>query len=137
MYKPFYKSLVVTFLVLTGLMQGWPLLVKTTCSMPQPQMMSQTGDCCCCENSPSSPSPVFAPCNPGKNLVGILVTDSSWLPGKDKSDKSLLQPLAAAPAISIPSPFASLLLHGLYNDELILPSTIAAPLYLFDCTFRI
>jgi hypothetical protein len=81
--------------------------------------------------------PEFAACNPGKSLVGVLATDSSLLPSKDKSDKSLFQPLTVAPATNLPSPFASFSAHSLCSVELILPPTGAAPLYIFDCTFRI
>jgi|GEM_PF-3567949 len=137
MYKPFYKSLVVTFLVLTGLMQGWPLLVTATCSMPAPQMMSQNGDCCCCNNPQNSRSPAFLSCDPGKRLVGILATDLSLLPGNDKTGKSLLQPLTVESVINLPAPFVSSLRRGFDDNESILPHTIATPLYLFDRTFRI
>ncbi len=137
MSKVVSRIFVLPLLILTSSLQGWPLLVTTTCNMAAPQMMSQGGNCCCCENSQSSPSPAFAACNPGKSLVGILATDSSLLPGKDKTDKSLLQPLTVAPATLLPSPFASSSVHGLCNVELILPHTGTAPLYLFDCTFRL
>jgi hypothetical protein len=137
MQKAFYKKLVVTSLILTGLMQGWPLLVTATCSMAGPQTMSQAGNCCCCENSPSSPSPAFASCSPGKNLVGILGTDSPLLPSKDKTGHFLLQDLAVAPVADLLPPSVSLSLPGFGVGELILPRTSAAPLFLFDCTFRL
>jgi hypothetical protein len=70
-------------------------------------------------------------------VVGILATDSSLLPGKDKTDKALLQPLTVAPAANLPSPFASFSVQSLCCVELILPHAGTAPLYLFDCTFRI
>ncbi|MGH7599017.1 MAG: hypothetical protein ACREOI_21895, partial [bacterium] len=76
-------------------------------------------------------------CNPGKSLVGILATDSSLLPGKGKTGKSLLQPVTVAPATALPSPFVSFSVHGLCSIELFSPHTGATPLYLFDCTFRI
>ncbi|MCI0693935.1 hypothetical protein L0337_18255 [candidate division KSB1 bacterium] len=63
--------------------------------------------------------------------------DLSLLPSKDKSEKSFLQPLTVAPAINLPSPFASSSVQSLGRIELILPHTGAAPLYLFDCIFRI
>jgi hypothetical protein len=137
MYKAFYKTFVVTSLVLTGLMQGWPLLVTATCNMPEPQTMSQMGNCCCCENSQGSQSPAIASCNPGKSLVGILATDSSLLPGNDKAGKLLSQEFAVAPVANLLSPSLASPLPGFFAGELILPHTSAAPLYLVDCTLRI
>jgi hypothetical protein len=137
MNKIFHKKLVVTFLILTGLMQGWPLLVSATCSMAEPQMMSPRGNCCCCENSPSSSVPEIASCNPGKTLVGILATDSSLLPGSDKTAKFLSQEFAIAPVIDLLSPSLASPLPGFFAGELILPHPSVAPLYLVDCTFRI
>jgi hypothetical protein len=136
MRRSLQKAAVATMLIFTSLLQGWPLLVAATCSMPEPQMMSQGGNCCCCESSPSSPSPAVASCNPGKSLVGILATDSSLLPGKDKTDKSLSQPLTVAPAINLTPPIAPAFL-SFRADESLLPHTSATPLYLFECTFRI
>jgi hypothetical protein len=136
MNKIFHKKLVVTLLILTALMQGWPLLVSTTCSMPEPQMMSQMGNCCCCENSPSSSVPAIASCNPGKSLVGILGTDSPLLPGNDKTGKSVSHEFAVASIVNLPSPSA-LPLSGFSAAELILPHPTATALYLVDCTFRI
>jgi hypothetical protein len=136
MSKVVSRIFILTLLIFTSSLQGWPLLITATCNMAEPQMMSQGEDCCCCKNSQSSQSPAFAACNPGKSLVGILATDSSLLPCKDKTDKSLLQPLTVAPATNLPSPF-SLAILGFCTDELILPHIIAAPLYLFDCTFRL
>ncbi|MGH7600606.1 MAG: hypothetical protein ACREOI_29980 [bacterium] len=137
MYKLFSRIFILTLLALNSSLQGWPLLITKTCNMPEPQMMSAGENCCCCENSQSSPLPAFAACNPGKSLVGILTTDLSLLPGKDKSGKSLLQPLTVAPATAFPSTFVSSSAHSLCTIELILPRTGATPLYLFDCTFRI
>jgi hypothetical protein len=137
MSKIVSRIFVLILLMLTSSLQGWPLLVTATCDMAEPQMMSQGGNCCCCENSQSSSLPEFAACSPGKSLVGILATDSLLLPGNGKTEKSLLQPLPVAPASAPPSPFASSPVHGLRSVELILSHTGAAPLYLFDCTFRI
>jgi hypothetical protein len=137
MSKVVSRIFVLTLLILTSSLQGWPLLVTATCGMAEPQMMSTGEDCCCCENSPSSQSPAFAACNPGKSLVGILATDSSLLPSKDKTDKSLLQPLTVTPATNLAPLFAASAVPSLCSGELILPHIIAAPLYLFDCTFRV
>ncbi|MDZ7364928.1 MAG: hypothetical protein ONB43_03505 [candidate division KSB1 bacterium] len=137
MYRTFFKKFVVSFLLLTGLMQGWPLLVSATCSMAEPQTMSQMGNCCCCENSSSSPSPAIASCNPGKSLVGILSTDSPLLPGSDKTGKFLPQEFAVAPVANLLSPSLSSPFPGFSGGELILPHTGAPPLYLVDCTFRL
>jgi hypothetical protein len=137
MSKVISRIFVLILLVLTSSLQGWPLLVTATCTMAEPQMMSRGGNCCCCENFPSSPSPAFAACNPGKSLVGILATDSSLLPGKDKIGKWLSQELAVATVFELPTLSDSLSLPGFGAGELILPHTSAAPLYLIDCTFRI
>jgi hypothetical protein len=137
MYKLFSKIFILALLTISSSLQGWPLLVAKTCNMAAPQMMSQGGDCCCCKNSPNSPSPAFAACNPGKSLVGILATDSSVLPGKDKTGHFFLHNLAAAPVADLLSPSVSSSLPGPGAGELILPHTSATPLFLFACTFRI
>lgn len=137
MYQLFSRIFILTLLIFTSSLQGWPLLIAKTCNMAAPQMMGAGGNCCCCENSQSSSVPAFAHCNPGKNLVGILATDTSLLPSKNKAGKSLLQPLTAALTINLASPFTSSSAHSLFNDESILSHTGTAPLYLFDCTFRL
>ncbi len=137
MYKAFSKKIIITFLVSTGLMQGWPLLVSATCSMPEPQVMNAGGNCCCCENSPISSSPAIAACNPGKSLVGILGTDSPLIPGKDKTGKFFSQEFAVASAVNLLSPSLASPLSGFFAGELILPYPSATPLYLVDCAFRI
>ncbi len=137
MYQLFSRIFILTLLIFTSSLQGWPLLIAKTCNMAGLQMMRQQGKCCCCENSQSSPSSAFAACYPGKSLVGILATDSSLLPGKEKTAKFLPQEAAVAPVADLIPPSVSLSLPGYGADALILPRTSAAPLYLFDCTFRL
>jgi hypothetical protein len=137
------KTFIVTLISLTGIFQGWPLLVAATCSMPEPQTMSQMGACCCCENRPYasfSTSFAFSSCTPGKTLVGVLSTDPSLLPQKDKikkSDSSLTAAFEFEPDIRLGSQAYHFSCFGVGLVETVLPHTGSTPIYLVAQVFRI
>lgn len=125
-------------LIVASLLQGWPLLVAAMCSMSEPQTMSRTGACCCCDDKEQSTAPAFTACSPGKTLAGILVTDPSLQPVKEKtkSDSLPLSPAVINNLLDAANGFYSSALL-FCSDQTIFGHTASPPIYLLDNTYRI
>jgi hypothetical protein len=132
------KTTVVALLTIGAMLQGWPLLVATMCSMPEPQTMTRMAACCCCEKPESSTGIAFASCSPGKTLAGILVTDPSLQPVKEKTkpDSLPLSPSAAIVMLDVARVFNTAVLSFCF-DQTPFGHTASPPLFLLDSEFRI
>jgi len=125
-------------LIVASLLQGWPLLLASMCNMSEPQTMSRIGACCCCDEMERSTAPAFTSCTPGKTLAGILTTDPSLQPVKDKtkSDSLPLSPALINNLFDIANGiYSSALLFC--SDQTIFGHTASPPLYLLDSVYRI
>jgi len=132
------KTTVIALLTMSAMLQGWPLLVAAMCSMSEPQTMSRIGACCCCDEMERSTAPAFTSCSPGKTLAGILTTDPSLQPVKEKTKSDSL-PLSPA-LIKILSDFANgfcSTASRVCSDQTIFGHTASPPLYLLDSVYRI
>lgn len=125
-------------IIAASLLQGWPLLLATMCSMPEPQTMSRMGACCCCDNMEQATVASFTSCTPGKTLAGILSTEPSLQPVKDKtkSDSLPLPPMLANNLLDAANGFFSSAKRRC-SDQTIFGHTASPPIYLLDSVYLI
>lgn len=132
------QKLVAIILTITALPQCWPLLAKGICTMPAPQVRSASQTCCCCSGGMTAASEDTATCAPGKTLLGVLRTDDTIRSDSQHLKKRLtifenyhLEQLSLTHSTGVESAWAAIVVaHSS-------PSGIPAPLYLFNCSFRI
>ena len=132
------KVFVVALLLLTSLFQGWPLLVAAQCRM----LAASTQACemksaCCCEERESAETSAYAKCTSAKKLVGVLSTDPSLLPSKDKGKEPVFTSFIVAPEFEALALGASFFRFARSNASEIIPPSSSSPLFLIDCVFRI
>jgi hypothetical protein len=132
------KTAIAVTLILASMLQGMPLLVATFCNMPNSETMGRMGACCCCEDVANLAVQSFTSCMPGKTLAGILATDPSLQPVKDKN-ATAASPLPPAFACSILECDGGLRLKAALSffDQDVLRHTASPPLYLLDSVYRI
>jgi len=130
------KPAVVSLLIVASLLQGLPLLVATMCTMPQPETMSRMEACCCCDTPDNSASLALSACTPGNTLAGILVTDPSLQPVKDKKSTDSM-PLAPAIERDLNTLAGSFYSSSFVFDQAVFLHTISPPLFLLDHVFLI
>ncbi|MGH7494671.1 MAG: hypothetical protein ACREOO_20040 [bacterium] len=131
------KIFVIALLLLTGSLQGWPLLVAAQCSMLAAPESCEMKSACCCDQTERAPTVAYARCNSGKKLSGVLSTDPSVLSAKEKNGKSQLACVCGTASLAklfveaaSPTPIA-LHPHASAGHHLV------PAVFLLDCVFRI
>ena len=132
------KAVIATMLIVASLLQGWPLLVAAMCTMSEPQTMSRMGACCCCDDTEQSTASAFTSCTPGKTLAGILSTDPSLQPVKEKTKSDSL-PLSPVLINNLLDAANGVYSSGLLfcSDQTTFGHAASPPLYLLDSVYRI
>ena len=131
------KIFVTALLLLTGLFQGWPLIVAAQCSMMAAPESCEMKASCCCDDSGRPPAVAYSKCTSGKKVSGVLSTDPSVLAAKEKNPKSFLPCVCSTVSLAkllveaaSPAPFS---LHPQAPAAHHLVPTV----FLLDCTLRI
>jgi len=132
------KNFVVTVLLLTGLFQGWPLIVAAQCRMLAASSQAcEMKSACCCDQGESTAARGFSKCTTGAKLAGVLSTDPSLLSLKEKIDKSVLFSLGGEAIFSNHSTDSFSSTHFISDLHTLSTPRILPSLFLFDCVLRI
>jgi len=132
------KISIATIITLASVLQGWPLLVASVCTMPGAETMIAMEGCCCCQDAAIPAAPAFSACSPGASLAGVLITDPSLQP---VNDKNTLHALPLSPVFANNAPVCSrqaLSFASQLRFEITLSVLLGSPPpYLLDSVFRI
>jgi hypothetical protein len=133
------KAGVAAALILAGMLQGWPLLVASACTMSELQRDNSAEACCCCPDFKTSETPVYSSCNPAKTLVGVLSTAPSLKPNNKENEvkNTASQSTVIANSLSVfDGSFRPSAANG-FVIQTIFAHSASPPLYLLDGVFRI
>jgi hypothetical protein len=130
------KAATVTALVLATMLQGWPLLVTSSCNMAGQQAVAASA-CCCCSDIVETCAPQYASCNPGKILTGILSTAPSARPNDETNTKNPFSHTSIAYSLIAVDRDSHSSAPSRLTTESIFLRTTSPPLFLLDNVFRI
>jgi len=138
MWRFLPKIFMTTTIIIASMLQGWPLLVASVCTMPGAETMRTMEGCCCCPDAATPAAPALNACSPGASLAGVLITDPSLQPVKDKNS---LHELPLSPVFANNAPACSRQALGFASQlhfEIALSVLLGSPPpYLLDSVFRI